>query len=44
MVISMIVGDYQWGILIDTKKCSLGILLNVALPRARSIFEAALAN
>jgi len=44
MVISMIVGDYQWGILIDTKKCSLGILLNVALPRARSLFEAALAN
>ena len=44
MVISMIMGDYQWGILIDTKKCSLGILLNVALPRAKSVFEAALAN
>lgn len=44
MVISMVMGDYQWGILIDTKKCSLGMLLNVALPRAKAVFEAALSN
>ncbi|MBN1548626.1 MAG: response regulator [Syntrophaceae bacterium] len=44
MVIVMIVDEFQWGILIDTKKTSLGMLLNVALPRARTIFEAALTN
>lgn len=44
MVITMVMGDYQWGMLIDTKKCSLGMLLNVALPRAKAIFESALAS
>lgn len=42
MVIVLIMGDYQWGILIDTKKTSLGILLNVALPKAKAVFAAAL--
>jgi len=42
MVIVLIMGDYQWGILIDTKKTSLGILLNVALPKAKTVFAAAL--
>jgi CheY-like chemotaxis protein len=44
MVIVLIMGDYQWGILIDTKKTSLGILLNVALPKAKTVFAAALEN
>jgi len=42
MVIVLIMGDYQWGILIDTKKTSLGIMLNVALPKAKTVFAAAL--
>jgi len=44
MVIVLIMGDYQWGILIDTKKTSLGILLNVALPKAKAVFATALEN
>lgn len=44
MAIVMIVGDYQWGMLIDTKKCSLGMLLNVALPRAKTVFASAMEN
>ena len=44
MAIVMIVGDYQWGMLIDTKKCSLGMILNVALPRAKTVFASAMEN
>jgi len=32
-------GDYQWGISIDTRKCKLGLLLNFILPSMISNFE-----
>ncbi|MDX9745403.1 MAG: response regulator [Syntrophales bacterium] len=44
MVVVLVMDEYQWGILIDTKKTSLGILLNVALPKAKAIFADALAS
>jgi hypothetical protein len=34
-------GDYQWGIAIDTKKCKLGLLLNIILPTMITNFEEA---
>jgi hypothetical protein len=32
-------GDYQWGVAIDTKKAKLGLLLNVILPKMLDAFE-----
>ena len=29
---------YQWGMLVDTKKVNLGLLLNIAVPKARKAF------
>lgn len=37
-------GDYQWGMLVDTSKTQLGLLLNVAIPRAIDVFEEAIAG
>jgi hypothetical protein len=37
-------GDYQWGISIDTKKCKLGLLLNIILPAMISNFEEAVTS
>jgi len=39
MVIVMNIGDYQWGILADSSKVSLGLLLNVAIPNALASLE-----
>ena len=39
MVIPM--GDYQWGMLMDKTQVSLGLVLNIALPKAISAFEEA---
>ena len=36
-------GDYQWGILIDTKQVQLGLLLNVHIPNAMDAIKEALA-
>lgn len=41
MVVVIPMGDYQWGMLIDTKKTQLGLLLNVAIPSMIEAFEAA---
>ena len=42
MVIVIPMGDYQWGMLLDGTKVSLGLILNIALPKAISSFEEAL--
>ena len=41
MVIVIPLGDFQWGMLIDTNKTQLGLLLNVAIPKMIEAFEAA---
>ncbi|MCP5054449.1 MAG: hypothetical protein GY940_45195 [bacterium] len=37
-------GEYQWGLLVDTKQCQLGLILNVAIPKALAAFEEAKAE
>ena len=36
-------GDYQWGILVDTKQVQLGLLLNVHIPNTMDAIKEALA-
>jgi hypothetical protein len=36
-------GEYQWGLLLDSTKAPLGLLLNVAIPNAIDRFEEAIA-
>jgi len=42
LVMVIPLGDYQWGMLLDKSKISLGLVLNIALPKAISAFEEAL--
>lgn len=42
MVMVIPLGDYRWGMLVDRRKAQLGILLNVALPKAIGAFEEAI--
>jgi DNA-binding response OmpR family regulator len=44
MVALIPMGDYAWGMLIDGKKAQLGLLLNVALPKAIASFEDAITS
>ena len=44
MAIIVILHNYLWNILIDTRKCPLGLFLNVTLPKVKAIFKEALAN
>ena len=41
-VVVIPLGEYIWGIFIDTKKVPIGLVLNVGLPKAISIFEEAI--
>ncbi len=43
MVVVLPMGDYRWGILVDTQKVQLGLLLSVAIPNSVKAFEEALA-
>jgi hypothetical protein len=36
-------GDYQWGILVDTKQVQLGLILNVVIPNTMDTIKEALA-
>lgn len=38
------VGDYQWGIAIDTSKVKLGMLITAVLPKIMNEFEEAVRN
>jgi len=42
MVVLIPMGDYAWGMLVDGKKVQLGLLLNIALPKAIGAFEEAI--
>ena len=44
MVVLIPMGDYAWGMLVDGKKSQLGLLLNVALPKAIAAFEDAITS
>jgi predicted regulator of Ras-like GTPase activity (Roadblock/LC7/MglB family) len=42
MLLFLPLGDYQWGIALDSTKVKLGLLLNIVLPEMVSNFEAAM--
>ena len=44
LVVLIPMGDYAWGMLVDGKKAQLGLLLNVALPKAIAAFEDAITS
>ena len=44
MVALIPMGDFIWGMLIDSKKAQLGLLLNIALPKAIAAFEDAITS
>lgn len=44
MAIAIPLGDYEWGMLIDSEKAPLGLLLNVVIPQAIDAFEEAIAT
>jgi YesN/AraC family two-component response regulator len=44
MVVLIPMGDFIWGMLIDSKKTQLGLLLNIALPKAIAAFEDAITS
>ena len=44
MLICLLFGDYQWGMLLDAKRIQLGLLLNVIAPRCFEGFNAALSG
>jgi hypothetical protein len=43
MVVIIPLGDYQWGILLNSEKAPLGLLLNVIIPKSIDAFEEAIA-
>lgn len=44
MVLVIPMGEFQWGMLVDSKKTQIGLLLNVILPEIVDKFEEALAE
>jgi CheY-like chemotaxis protein len=44
MAMLICMGDYQWGMLVDSTKAQLGLLLNVVLPKIIDVFEEAIAD
>ena len=44
LIVLIPMGEYAWGMLVDGKKTQLGLLLNVALPKAIAAFEDAITS
>jgi len=44
MIVIIPMGELAWGMLVDGKKAQLGLLLNVALPKAIAAFEDAITS
>ncbi len=44
LIILIPMGEYAWGMLVDGQKTQLGLLLNVALPKAIAAFEDAITS
>ena len=44
LIVLIPMGDFAWGMLVDGKKTQLGLLLNVALPKAIAAFEDAITS
>jgi hypothetical protein len=42
LVICLLFADYWWGMLLDSDKIQLGLLLNVVVPKAMDGFDAAI--
>jgi len=40
-VIVINLGDYQWGMAVDTKICSLGMMINIVIPHITTLFRSA---
>ena len=44
MVVVVPMGDFQWGMLVDTKKTQTGLLVNVILPELVQVFQDSLVS
>jgi hypothetical protein len=44
MMLCLLFGDYQWGMLLDSEKVQLGLLLSVVAPKAMAGFNEALSE
>ena len=44
MVVILPMGEYRWGMLIDSSKVQLGLLLNIIIPRVIDGFEEAITS
>jgi hypothetical protein len=44
MVMLLLMGDYNWGMYVDTKKTQLGLLLNIILPKVLQMFKEAVSE
>jgi len=43
-VVLITMGSFLWGMLLNSKKVKLGLLLNIAIPKAIDSFEEAIAG
>ncbi|MDX9745402.1 MAG: hypothetical protein WCX84_06110 [Syntrophales bacterium] len=41
-VVVLYFGDYQWGMAVDTKLCSLGLMINIVIPHISQLFKSAI--
>jgi len=41
-IVVLNLGDYQWGMAVDTKICSLGLMINIVIPHITALFKSAM--